>query len=379
MRDLARELSRRHSVRVLALRVDDGLHTRLSDGLAAPAPFVRFADGPVDVQPLRITSSRRALLAPLVLDVTPGIRRYAYGRMRLGSAGLFARVISPLIERHAREADIVQIWGGDLLAAAAVRAARRVGSPVVVFPSAHAGQWGDDPASAATYRAADRVLAQLDSDARVYRSLGVPAERIAVCGACTPEMQADTGRSVRERHGVEGPLVVFLGVRRPHKGWDLLLDAARVLAKSHPEITFAFVGPGPPLLADASTAHVLDVGAVDDDGRRAWLNAADVVCLPSRGESFGVAVIEAWSAGKPALVSDTPALAELVRRSGGGAIVSLDAGELAGALVELTSDTGRLRRLGAAGKAYWSTHYTVERVAACHERVYRELVGGRAL
>ena len=126
LRKLATELGSRHELTVLASRIDDGAHTRLSDSLRPPKPFAPFRDGPVEVEPLVAPAHRRLLTAPLVAHVTPGLRRYAYGRSRPAAASLVARAVAPAIAREARGADVIHMWGGDLLASAAVRAG---GSP----------------------------------------------------------------------------------------------------------------------------------------------------------------------------------------------------------------------------------------------------------
>lgn len=375
MRSLAHELSARHELRVLALRIDEGPLERLSDSLRPPPAFDAFDDGPVRVEPLVVPIPRRLLLAPLLADVTPGLRRYAYGRLRLASAALYARVVAPVVARKIRGVDLVHGWGGDLLAAAIVRAASFLGVPAVLSPSAHRSQWGDDPASAAAYRAADRVLAQLDTEGALYRHLGVAEERVVVCGACSPRLPSGEPVDVRREFGIDGPLVLFLGVRRPHKGVDVLLQAAPRVTVARTDVTFAFVGPGPRIPASESSGAILDIGAVGEQERAAWLRAADLVCLPSAGESFGIAVIEAWSAKTPVLVSDIPILRELVTKADGGLVASRDPEALATAIISLLNDPGRLRSLGNSGYAHWSAHYTVPRVAARVERVYQDLLG----
>ena len=265
------------------------------------------------------------------------------------------------------------MWGSDLVAAAAVKAARELDVPSVVTPFAHRGQWGDGPADAFAYRAADRVIGLLDVDAAVYRGLGVADERLAVCGVCSPGVSEGGGVALRERLGISGPLVLFLGVRRPYKGFDLLLESAQYVAARRPGVTFAFVGPGPALAAESGAVRLLDVGAVDDAEKAAWLDAADILCLPSRGEIFPVSILEAWSVGTPVLVSDLPTLRELVDKAGGGATAALDPRAMANAIVDLLDDPDRLVELGQAGRRFWSERATVEAVAAWHEQLYESL------
>jgi phosphatidylinositol alpha-1,6-mannosyltransferase len=374
LRHVARELAERHELTVLAHRIDDGPHERLSDSLDPPPTFEPFYDGSVHVAPLHLPLVRRVAMWPLLGLAVPGLRRYAYGRPRVPAADLYARVAAPCMAQAVPAADIVHMWAGDLMASAAVRVARLLAAKAVITPFAHPGQWGTDPASARAYRSADRIFALLRADAAVYRELGVAEDRLRICGVCSPGVARGGGTRLRAERGISGGLVLFLGVRRAYKGHELLRQAAERLAERRPDLTFAFVGPGPTIDA-AAGAHVIDAGMVDEDARAAWLEAADLVCLPSAFEIFPNTVLEAWSAGTPVLLSDIPPLRELVEQSGGGAVVARDPEALADAIVRLIDDRARLERMGAAGRARWASEYTPVAVAAAHERFYADAVG----
>lgn len=371
LRDLSRTLAERHDVLVLAQGIDSGPRSPLADSFRPPPPFEPFVDGGVRVEPIRVPPARLALLAPLVSQVTPGLRRYAYGRPRVAAGALYARAVAPVLGRVLADADVVHVWSGDMLGAAAVAAARARTVPVVATPFAHEGQWGDGPSFARTYRAVDRVVALLAADADLYARLGVPRERISVHGVCSSGVAGGLGGFLRARNGIEGPLVVFLGVRRPYKGFDLLLETAPRVHGA----TFAFVGPGP-ALPDAGGARILDVGAVDDGERAAWLDAADVLCLPSSAEIFPVSVLEAWSVGTPVVTSDIAPLRELMQRSRGGLACAREPEALARTLSQLLADPDRLRALGESGRRFWRSSFTIEAVAARHEAMYGTLADG---
>jgi glycosyltransferase involved in cell wall biosynthesis len=369
LRDVARDLGTRHELTVLALRTDSGPVGRLSDGPLAPPPFEPFEDGPVRVEPLRIPAARRALMAPLFAHVTPGLRRYAYGSSRVAAASLYARAVAPLIAHHA--GDVVHAWAHDLLGVAAVRAARLRGVPCVVTPFAHEGQWGDDPASARLYRDADAIVALLDVEAALYRRLG--ARTVDVVGVCSRGAAGGDGAALRGGHGIDGPLVLFLGVRRPYKGFELLLETAPRVVAMIPNVTFAFVGPGRSV-PEVAGVRTVDAGEVDDVERAAWLDAADLLCLPSEGEIFPASFLEAWSAGTPVLASDVPPLRELVEKTGGGLVVVREPRALAEVITELLMSPERLRSLGEAGRRAWERDFTVRAVSTRLEDIY-----GRAL
>ena len=360
------------------MRTDDGPWYPLTDSLASPPTFQPFRDGPVSIEPLTLPRSRHALMLPLITQVTPGLRRYAYGRLRIAAAALYARVLAPVIVSRLAGADLVHMWGGDLLGAAAVRAARTAGIPVVVTPFAHRHQWADDPASARTYRTADRVISLLETDRGWYRELGVPAERIEVSGVCAPASRVGGAGHIRSRYEILGPVVLYLGVRRSYKGVDVLLRAAEEVSSVRPDTTFAFIGPGPQL-PPTRGARVLDIGQVDDATRAAWLEAADVLCLPSGGEIFPLSILEAWSVQRPVLTSDLPALRELLAKSGGGMTAAREPRAFAGAILTMLQNPSAARAMGESGRRFWAAHHTPQTVAEWHERLYRSLIEQEAV
>jgi glycosyltransferase involved in cell wall biosynthesis len=349
-RELGRELAQRHEVTVLALSVGDEPPTRTWDTIGSPAAFDAFRDGDVEIVPLRLP---RARLAPVSLLAAPGARRYAYGRLREPAARYYERVVAPVIARAAAGADVIHVFSPGFLARAAVRAAHDIGARSFVLASLHQGQWGDDPVSARAYRNADGVFAQLDVEAKLYRALGVDDDRITISGACAAPVDA---APMETSH----PLILFLGVRRAYKGIDVFLDAARIVRGRRPDVTFAVAGPGDPIEQEG----VLDLGTLDTADRGRWLAAADLVCLPSAAESFGLVVLEAWSAGTPVVVSDIPSLRELV--DGAGVIAARTGEAFAEAIVDALSKP----ELAAAGRDRLRSRYTPAAVTARVEAAY---------
>jgi phosphatidylinositol alpha-1,6-mannosyltransferase len=378
IRHVARELSARHDVTVIAHRIDEGPIERLSDSLRHPAPFQAFADGNAHVVPVEISTARRLALLPLGVQVTPGLRRYAFGRLRIPLMELYERVVSAQHMPHVRDADIVHIWATSFVGAAALRAAEMAGKPAVMTPFVHPGQWGDDIAARRLYRRADRIVGLLENERETFRAMGIPDARIETCGVCAHGVRTAGADELRARYRVEGRLVLFLGVRRPYKGHDLLLAAANHVEQRMPGVTFAFVGPGPALNLDGVAARVLDVGRVDEHERGAWLASADVMCLPSAHELFPVSILEAWSAHTPVVVSDLLPLVELVERSGGGVTSARDPVALAAVLTDLLGRPDTLRRLADSGFQFWRSGHTPAAVAACHEKLYEDVLSGLA-
>jgi glycosyltransferase involved in cell wall biosynthesis len=369
VRAVARQLDQAHEVRVVAMRIDNAPFDQLADGPGLPA-FDEFTDGRVTVTPLRLSCADEILLSPLRIPRPPltNSRRPVLGRR--GLTRLYAGVVAKRIAPHVAWADLVHVWGLIPGSAAGVRAGVSGDKPVVLTPFMHTGDWGDDPASIETYRRASLVLALQDPEAEDLRSVGVPAERIAISGACVGE-RIDPQDVPQVVH----PLVLFIGANLPHKGAEALIEA---VARLNTELTVAIAGSGrkvgPPRRAGLAT--ILQLGSVSAGALTGWLSAADLLCLPSSSETFGLVVLEAWREGTPVLVSDIPALRTLVSSSRGGATTPVDPGSLAHSLGELLSRPDLLCEMGAAGRDHWKRNFTAERIAGHHLSLYRRCLHG---
>ena len=117
----------------------------------------------------------------------------------------------------------------------------------------------------------------------------------------------------------------------PRKRVALLLRAAHLLRRQIPELRVRVVGGGPEsdsllrLWRELRLESVVTwVGEAPRHELAREYNRADVFCLPSVQEGFGIAFLEAMAAGKPIVAARAAAIPELVRR---GVLVEPDNAE----------------------------------------------------
>jgi glycosyltransferase involved in cell wall biosynthesis len=140
----------------------------------------------------------------------------------------------------------------------------------------------------------------------------------------------------------------------PRKRLDILLRAVALLRDRIPALEVRIVGNGPErdrlrhLATELSIEPFVSwVGDVSIDDLASEYNRADVFCLPSVQEGFGIVFLEAMAAGKPIVAAHAAAVPEVVRH---GVLVDPDNAEaLANALILLDRDPGLRLWLGTAG------------------------------
>lgn len=157
--------------------------------------------------------------------------------------------------------------------------------------------------------------------------------------------------------------LLFLSRLHPKKGLDLLLPAFARLAT--PDLILVLAGPGDPDYVDllrqecqrlSITERVLFTGMLNGSERVAAFRAADLFVLPSYQENFGIAVIESLAAGTPVIISDQVNLADEIRDSDVGEVVSTDLDDIHQAISRWVADPLRCRRAGELGKRFASDY-----------------------
>ena len=114
-----------------------------------------------------------------------------------------------------------------------------------------------------------------------------------------------------------------------------------------------------------------------EDAKPQLVSVADVIAYPSQYESYGIAFLEAWGAGKPVIGCRCGAVAEVVHDEADGLLVPYgDPGALAGAIAALLADPERARRLGDAGRRRVQASHSWRAVAARFRDAYVRTIAG---
>lgn len=121
-----------------------------------------------------------------------------------------------------------------------------------------------------------------------------------------------------------GGTVLFLGrFDEPRKGMDVLLGALPTLVAKHPDLEVLIVGRGDEdelrTRAGDLASHLRFLGLVTDEEKASALRSADVYCAPNLGgESFGIVLVEAMSAGTAVVASELDAFRRVLRDGNAG-------------------------------------------------------------
>jgi glycogen(starch) synthase len=269
-------------------------------------------------------------------------------------------------------ADLLFAWnlGLEGLTAAVADEAQRRRVPWLAIPLLHLGRprFYTMRHQLALLRGASRIFTQTERERRFLMERGLNGDRVHTVspGIDLDEAQRAEGSRFRRQHGIEGPVVLTLGALAHDKGTVHLLRAARAVWEEGRALTLVLIGPVEKGVEEALTelpaAHSgkwLHLKQVSEEEKWDALDAADMLAVPSRTESFGIVFLEAWARGKPVVGARAGAIEEVVNDGKNGLLVEFgDVRALADALRRLLDDPESARRMGQRGREEVQSQFT---------------------
>jgi glycosyltransferase involved in cell wall biosynthesis len=197
------------------------------------------------------------------------------------------------------------------------------------------------------------------------------AERIHVRGNGFPE-PFEVEPADRAVLGIpeDAPLILYVGRIAAGKGIDHLQAALAEMPDAH----LLLVGPDDRhgVVAVGDRVHVL---GPTDGPPLALYRAADVLALPSEGESFGMAAAEAAAGGTPVVVTDRCGVADFFAE-GEALVVPDERAAIVDAIRRVLSDPALRERLAEGGVAA-ARRQSWDAVTDRQEELYRLAVASR--
>ena len=177
----------------------------------------------------------------------------------------------------------------------------------------------------------------------------------------------------------DAPTVAFLGrLDEPRKGLDVLIRAIPAILDQVPGTRFLVAGRGDGAVGETRerlggrASSVEFLGGVSDADKAALLASADLYVAPQTGgESFGIVLVEAMSAGAAVVASDLGAFQRVLDDGAAGALFrNGDPADLAATVLALLADPAR-RDAYRAHAAQWVQRFdwsgVTEQVLAVYE------------
>jgi glycosyltransferase involved in cell wall biosynthesis len=181
--------------------------------------------------------------------------------------------------------------------------------------------------------------------------------------------------------GIDGSYLAFVGTLEPRKGVDVVLNAFAEIAPSNTELKLVLAGQRGWALEEIDELiaghpfrdRIVTPGFLPDSLLPALLRTAQVVVYPSRGEGFGLPVLEALACGAPVVTTSGTVMEEVAGNS--AQLVGIgDVTGTADAIHRLLSMTANQRREISLLARERASEFTWENSVAKHIEAYRAAV-----
>jgi glycosyltransferase involved in cell wall biosynthesis len=266
------------------------------------------------------------------------------------------------------------------------RLARRLHIPFFITPFLHLGDPDDpydrtrraytSPALRWLLHQADGVFVQTPSERDAVLALGLPDTKIILQGLGVDPHECTSGDCTAARRRWNLPddafVVGHLANNSVEKGTNDLLESLEPLWRREQPIHLLLAGPAMPNFERSwpafaarcpafASKFVRRLGPISAADKRDFFAGIDVFALPSRSDSFGLVLLEAWANGVPNIAYRAGGIADVIRHDVDGLVVKCgDVGALTDAIQRLHEDIDRRVRLGIDGRARLPIDYRWE-------------------
>jgi glycosyltransferase involved in cell wall biosynthesis len=275
------------------------------------------------------------------------------------------------------------------------RLSRRLDVPFLVTPFLHLGDPNNaqdrtrsaytSPALLSLLASADRVFVQTDLERTALVERGIPAARLVLLGmgVAPEECTGGNREGIRRAWQVEDEVVIgHLANNSEEKGSVDLLRAASIAWQRGHRFRLVLAGPEMPNFqrfwrAYQPVGRVLRLGVLEEQQKRDFFAGIDLFALPSRSDSFGMVLLEAWANGVANVAYRAGGVAGVIRHGNDGLLVPCgDVASLAAALGQLVERSAWRRQLGSTGKERIPREFRwqdkLQRVREVYEEAIRE-------
>lgn len=128
-------------------------------------------------------------------------------------------------------------------------------------------------------------------------------------------------------------------------------------------------------LGPFETPPVLFAGKQPQNKIRDYLSIADLLLLPSRTESFGLAALEAMACEVPVIATRVGGLPEVVEDDESGFLFEVgDVDAMAATAARILNDEDERKRLGRGGRRIAVSRFSADEIIPLYEKVYRSVL-----
>lgn len=208
---------------------------------------------------------------------------------------------------------------------------------------------------------------------RVYDISGVKAETMGL-GVDT-ELTYDAAR-FREKYHITEPFILYAGRKDAGKNIYTLLDYYQEYRyRRKTDMKLVLLGGGDIRIPRELKAYVIDLGFVPIQDKYDAYAAAELLCQPSKHESFSYVIMESWLCERPVLVHRECNVTQNFAATSNGGLYFENYFEFEGAVDYIVNHPKEAHIMALQGKRYVKENFAWDVMIEKYKRYFSELCG----
>lgn len=210
---------------------------------------------------------------------------------------------------------------------------------------------------------------------RVYDLSGVKAETMGL-GVDT-ELTYDAAR-FRQKYQIEEPFILYAGRKDIGKNIYTLLDYYREYRyRNQTDLKLVLLGGGDIHIPKELKKNIIDLGFVPIQDKYDAYAAAELLCQPSKHESFSYVIMESWLCERPVLVHKECNVTQNFAVVSNGGLYFGDYFEFEGAVDYILTHPKESHLMALQGKQYVKENFAWDVMIEKYKRYFSQLCGTR--
>ena len=187
------------------------------------------------------------------------------------------------------------------------------------------------------------------------------------------ELTYDAAR-FREKYHINDPFILYAGRKDVGKNIYTLLDYYHeYLFRRNTNLKLVLLGGGDITIPRALKEHVIDLGFVPIQDKYDAYAAAELLCQPSKHESFSYVIMESWLCERPVLVHKDCNVTQNFAAASNGGLFFEDYFEFEGAVDYIMERPAEARIMALQGKKYVKENFAWDVMIEKYKKYFSEL------
>lgn len=162
----------------------------------------------------------------------------------------------------------------------------------------------------------------------------------------------------RKKFRISEKFILYAGRKDMGKNVHTLLNYFGEFKKRNPsDLKLILIGGGEIHIPESAVKDTIDLGFVDIQDKYNAYGAAELLCQPSKNESFSLVIMESWLCHRPVLVHDNCAVTRNFVQESNGGLYFQDYFEFEGCLHYFLTHQENAHLMGENGRNYVLEHF----------------------